>query len=187
LVRGDREVNPVKLARAVGAAEVVMADEAAVKAAGTVAGYAGPVGLAVPTVADAEVMAIVDGVTGANEEGYHYTGVNPGRDFVPTSVADIRDAVAGDGCPRCGDGTLSMARGVEVGHIFKLGTKYSESMQATFLDAEGKERPMIMGCYGIGVTRSAAAAIEQNHDAAGIIWPPAIAPFDVAVLPLGPE
>jgi len=188
LVRGDREVNEVKLARAVGAVEVTLADDATVTTkAGTVVGYAGPVGLTIDLIADNEVAGIGNGVTGANEVDAHYTGVRPGRDFVPTACADIRNPVVGDACPRCEGGKLDLARGIEVGHIFKLGTKYSESLKATFLDADGKERPMIMGCYGIGVARSAAAAIEQNHDDAGIVWPPAIAPFDVAVLPLGPE
>lgn len=127
---------------------------------------------------------MVDFVVGANEVDVHYRGVNLTRDFTPAGIADIRQVAPGDGCPRCADGSFKSYRGIEVGQVFFLGTKYSEPMKANFLDAAGHEKPMIMGCYGIGVTRIAAAAIEQNHDKDGIIWPTPIAPYEVALLSL---
>jgi len=185
LTRGDHDVNEVKLARAANAVEIALAsDDEVTTITGAPVGYAGPIGLSIPIIADSAVKTIRNGVTGANRADTHIKSVNPERDFPGAVYADIRNAKEGDSCPRCSGGKMKMARGIEVGHIFKLGTKYSESMKATFLDAEGKDQPMIMGCYGIGVGRSAAAAIEQNHDANGIIWPPAIAPFDVVTLPL---
>lgn len=185
LCRGDHEVNDIKLARAAGVNEVALADDEEVaKATGAPTGFAGPVGLDARIIADNSVKAMENGVTGANRADIHLKNVSPSRDFPNAQYADIRQAVEGDECARCNGGKLFMAKGIEVGHIFKLGTKYSEAMSATFLDGEGKERPMIMGCYGIGVARTGAAAIEQNNDEAGIIWPPAIAPFDVIVLPL---
>jgi prolyl-tRNA synthetase len=122
-------------------------------------------------------------VTGANEPDAHYTGTNPGRDFDPGRVTDLRVAAAGDPCPRC-EGTLQLTRGIEVGHVFKLGTKYSKAMRATYLDADGKEQLIVMGCYGIGTGRTVAAAIEQNHDENGISWPVPLAPFPVYLLPI---
>jgi prolyl-tRNA synthetase len=186
LARGDHDINEVKLARAVNANEVAMADDAEVfKATKAPSGFLGPIGLSsVKIIADNAVRVMRNAVTGANKKDSHVRNVNHERDFPNATFADIRNVSPGDPCPRCDGGTMGLARGIEVGHIFKLGTKYSEAMRATFLDAEGKEKPMIMGCYGIGVGRTAAAAIEQNHDDKGIIWPTAIAPFDVAVIPL---
>ena len=186
LTRGDHDVNNVKLARTVKAGEVTMADDAEVfKATKAPSGFLGPIGLSsVKIIADNAVRVMRNAVTGANKKDAHVRNVNHERDFPNATFADIRNVKAGDPCPRCDGGTMGLARGIEVGHIFKLGTKYSEAMRATFLDAEGKEKPMIMGCYGIGVGRTAAAAIEQNHDDKGIIWPSSIAPFDVAVIPL---
>ncbi len=183
LVRGDLELNEAKLQRALDAAWVRLADETLVRSStGAPSGFAGPVGLKIKIIADHSVKGVVDGIAGANEADAHIVNVNAGRDFLP-SYADIRLARTGDGCPRC-QGSLAISRGIEVGHIFKLGTKYSEAMNATFLDEQGKERPVIMGCYGIGIGRTAAAAIEQNHDAAGIIWPKSISPFDCLVVPV---
>lgn len=183
LVRGDYDINEMKLKRALECSAVELADEDAVtKATGAPVGFAGPVGLKTRIVADYGVRDIADGVTGANEADAHLVNVDSSRDF-RAEYADIRNAVEGDGCPRC-NGTLHIKRGIEVGHIFKLGTKYSEAMKATFLDEGGKERPMIMGCYGIGVGRTAAASIEQNHDEYGIIWPKPLAPFGCEVVPV---
>jgi len=185
LCRGDHEINHVKLARAIGCAEASLAEEAdVVKATGAPVGFAGAPGLAIPVVADNWVRNIVNAVTGANKADTHIVNVNPERDFPEgTEWADIRQPQEGDLCPECA-AAMGLAKGIEVGHIFKLGTKYSESMNATFLDAEGEKKPMIMGCFGIGVGRTAAAAIEQNHDDDGIMWPMAIAPFKAIVLPL---
>ena len=185
LVRGDRELNEIKLRKALGADEVFLAgDEVVVKLTGAPVGYAGPVGLGIPVVADPEVMALVSGVCGANKADAHFTGVIPGRDFNATKVVDIRVAVDGDACPSCGE-PLQAFRGIEVGHVFYLGTKYSEPMECTFLDANGKPQPMVMGCYGMGVTRILAAVVEQHYDDKGIIWPVSIAPFELAIVPLG--
>lgn len=186
LVRGDREANEAKIKRVLHARDLDMAgSELIEEITGAPVGYAGPVGLdrkRVSVIADREVMCMVDAVTGANEEDHHLVHVCPGRDFHVDRVGDVRSATAGDPCPRCGKGALELWRGIEVGHIFKLGTKYSEAMGATFQDEKGNERPMIMGCYGIGIERTVAAAIEQNHDSDGIIFPMAIAPFQVIVL-----
>jgi len=187
LCRGDHEINETKLARAIGSNEAILADaDDVIKTTGAPVGFAGPMGLhkKIPIIADHALKSLINGVTGANKADTHIKNVNPSRDFPHTQFADIREAVMGDPCPRCDTGALKMARGIEVGHIFKLGVKYSEAMNATFLDREGKEKPMIMGCYGMGITRTAAASIEQNHDDSGIIWPVAIAPFKVAILPL---
>ena len=162
-----------------------MAGDAAVReVTGAPVGFAGPVGLKIPVYADLEVAAMADFVVGANEADAHLRGVSPGRDFTPAATADLRQAAPGDPCPRCADGHFKGYRGIEVGHVFFLGKKYSEPMKCTFLDADGHEKPMVMGCYGIGVTRIAAAAIEQNHDKDGIIWPVPIAPIEVALLAL---
>ncbi len=149
---------------------------------GAPVGFAGPVGLKVPIYCDVEVMALSDFIAGANEADMHVKQVAPVRDFTPTGSGDYRQAAPGDACPRCETGTFRGYRGIEVGHVFFLGTKYSQAMKGTFLDADGKEKPMIMGCYGIGVTRIAASAIEQNHDKDGIMWPTPIAPFEVELL-----
>jgi prolyl-tRNA synthetase len=185
LVRGDRTVNEIKLRVALGAKEVVMAGDRAVEeVTGAPVGFAGPVGLKIPVLCDNEVAALPSFVCGANSRDQHYTNVVRGRDFTPTQLGDFRQAAPGDRCPRCETGRFKGYRGVEVGHVFFLGTKYSVAMKANFLDAAGKENPMIMGCYGIGVTRIAAAAIEQHHDKDGISWPVPIAPFEVNLLSL---
>ena len=150
---------------------------------GAPSGYAGPVGLSVRVLADHSVREIACGATGANERDAHLVDVVPGRDFEPEAYADLRLVAEGDRCPRC-SGLLRFSRGIEVGHVFRLGTKYSQSLSATYLDAEGKDRLLVMGCYGIGIGRTAAAAIEQHHDPDGIRWPISIAPFEVCVLPV---
>ncbi|SHE58875.1 prolyl-tRNA synthetase [Desulfofundulus australicus DSM 11792] len=185
LVRGDRDVNEVKLQKVLDVLRLELADAPTVeKITGARVGYAGPVGLQnVRLVADDEVMLLVNAVAGANRDDAHLVNVNPGRDFVPHMVADIRVVRAGDPCPKCG-ALLRETRGIEVGQIFKLGDKYSRALGATYLDERGQSRPMIMGCYGIGVTRTMAAAVEQNHDEDGIIWPVSIAPFHVVVIPV---
>jgi len=185
VLRGDRDVNEVKLQNACGAIRLELAEAEEVKrAAGVSPGFVGPVGLkGVKIVADPEVMIMTNAVCGANVEGKHYVNVNPGRDFAPGAVRDIRTVKAGEPCPRCGK-PLVEAKGIEVGQIFKLGDKYSRVLNASFLDESGHSRPVIMGCYGIGITRTMAAAIEQNHDSDGIIWPAAIAPFHVVVIPV---
>jgi prolyl-tRNA synthetase len=185
LVRGDREVQPVKLKNLLGATDVELADDETVfKKTGLPVGYLGPVGLPLRVVADHEVMAMRDCIAGANQKQYHLTGVQPGRDFTPAISGDLRQITAEDRCPSCG-GSLRLTEGIEVGHIFKLGTAYSEAMNATFQDRDGQARPFVMGCYGIGVSRVVAAAIEQNHDGNGIIFPLPLAPFQVIVLNLG--
>ena len=184
LVRGDREVQPVKLKNLLNVTEVELADDDTVwQQIKLPVGYIGPVGLSIKFVADQEVMLMVNAAAGANEKGFHLTGVNPGRDFTPALIGDLRQVTAEDHCPLCG-GPLRLTEGIEVGHIFKLGTKYSEAMHATFQDADGQEKIMIMGCYGIGVSRVAAAAIEQNHDEHGIIFPLPLAPVQVIILNL---
>ncbi|HHB77506.1 MAG TPA: proline--tRNA ligase [Desulfobulbus sp.] len=185
LVRGDRQVQEVKLKNLLHASEVEpMADDEVWKLTKLPVGYMGPVDIPVRLVADQEVMRMVNGVAGANEKGMHLTGVNPGRDFVPELVGDLRRITTEDGCPVCG-GKLSLTEGIEVGHVFKLGTNYSMALKATFQDRDGVEKPFVMGCYGIGVSRVVAAAIEQNHDNNGIIFPLPLAPFQVIVLNLG--
>nr|WP_320115387.1 proline--tRNA ligase [uncultured Desulfuromonas sp.] len=187
LLRGDRELNEIKLCRYLDCLEVVMLGDAAVEElTGAPVGFAGPVGLNCRILADLEVQSMMDAVIGANEKDVHYMGANPGRDFSVEAYADLRQAQAGDGCPRC-EGTLQMWRGIEVGHVFKLGTKYSEALGATVLNAEGKESPLVMGCYGIGIGRTVAAAIEQNHDDHGVIFPMPIAPFQVIITLLNPK
>ena len=185
-VRGDHEVNETKVVNTVGVPEIEMAPAEELAAAGTHGGYMGPCGLdpkKVIIVCDATVMNMHNFCCGANEEGYHWINVNPGRDFTPTYVADIRLMQEGDPCPHCG-GTIAKARGIEVGQIFKLRDKYSASMGATILDETGKSIPMQMGCYGIGVGRTMAAAVEQNNDKDGIIWPAQIAPYHVLIVPV---
>ncbi len=191
LLRGDHDMNEVKLGKLPGldAGFRFATAEEIEDHFGCKPGYLGPVGLKKPLniVADREVAAMGDWICGANEPGFHLTGVNWGRDLPePDRVADIRNVVAGDASPD-GKGALAIERGIEVGHIFVLGTKYSRPMNATFLDENGKPQFMEMGCYGIGITRLPAAAIEQNHDERGIIWPDAIAPFTVVLCPISPE
>jgi prolyl-tRNA synthetase len=184
LVRGDHEINEAKLRRHLGATQLQMAGERVVSdVTHAPVGFAGPVGLDLKIIVDYALEGMMNVVTGANELDAHLVNVNLGRDFLADEFADIRQAQEGDPCPRC-PGRLQISRGVEVGHIFKLGTKYSEALGATYLDAEGVERNLVMGCYGIGVGRTVAAAIEQNHDEAGIIFPLAISPFQVLILPV---
>jgi prolyl-tRNA synthetase len=185
LVRGDRDVNEIKLKRALGIGELALATDAAVReVTGAPVGFAGPVGLKVPIYCDIEVCAVADAVVGANEADAHLTGVTVGRDFEPTACGDYRQAAPGDACPRCPGGHLKGHRGIEVGQVFFLGTKYSKPMGVNFLATDGVEKPMVMGCYGIGVTRVIASAVEQNHDKDGIIWPVPLAPYEVTVLDL---
>jgi prolyl-tRNA synthetase len=191
LVRGDHDMNEVKVGKLPGFDKGFrFATLAEIDTHfGCKPGYLGPVNLLQPlkVVADLEVAVMADWVCGANTEDFHMTGVNWGRDLPePDLVADIRNVVAGDASPD-GQGVLAIERGIEVGHIFYLGTKYSQAMNATFLDEDGKPKPFEMGCYGIGITRLPAAAIEQNHDAKGIIWPDALAPFTVVVCPIGAD
>ncbi len=184
LVRGDHEVNEIKVQNAVGCIALEMADESSIAAAGTSPGFMGPIGIKnAIVVADATVMKMHNTVVGANQPDRHYINVNPGRDFKPDIVADIRLIQEGDPCPRCG-APVKATRGIEVGQVFKLYTKYSKKLHATYLDENGQEHEMVMGTYGIGVTRTMAAAIEQNNDANGIIWPAAIAPFQAVVIPV---
>jgi prolyl-tRNA synthetase len=185
LVRGDHELNAVKAQKLAGVARPLRmaSSEAIVGHTGAEPGFLGPVGFKGKLYADHAVLALADFVCGANRKDAHLTGVNWGRDLAEATAADLRNVVPGDPSPT-GKGTLAIARGIEVGHVFQLGKKYSDSMGATVLDETGKSTPLYMGCYGIGVTRVVAAAIEQNHDARGIIWPDAIAPFQVVVVPL---
>ena len=152
-------------------------------------GYSGPVGLpdSVEIIADHEIAAMSDFVVGANQNDAHLVGADAEVDFRVDRYADLRRAVAGDACPRCAEGYLTAHRSIEMAHIFKLGTKYSEDLDAIFTDAEGQEKPMIMGCYGVGVSRAVAALVEQHHDENGIIWPLSVAPFDVVILLLDPQ
>lgn len=185
MVRGDREANEIKVKNAVGGAvEFEMADaEAVFRATSAAVGFAGPIGIKVDyLLIDQEVANINNIIVGANDTGYHYENANYGRDFEGT-VGDFRKAVEGDKCPKCGHG-ITVARGIEVGHIFKLGTKYSEKMGANFIDENGDSKPLIMGCYGIGINRTMAAIIEQNNDENGIIWPLSVAPYKVTVVPV---
>ena len=189
LVRGDHELNEVKASKIPGMAESRFATEAEIKqACNAPAGYLGPVGVSadVTIVADRTVANMADFVCGANDAGHHLTGVNWGRDLPEPLVLDIRNAVIGDPSPD-GKGVVDICRGIEVGHVFQLGTRYSEAMGCTYLDQQGKAQPMVMGCYGIGVTRLLGAAIEQGHDEKGIIWPISMAPFEVVICPMGYE
>jgi len=189
LVRGDHELNEVKAAKLPGLAGFRFASESEILAYfGTRPGYLGPISTARPLkiVADHSVAVMSDFVCGANDEGFHYTGANWGRDLPEPLVADIRNVVAGDASPD-GKGQLEVQRGIEVGHVFQLGTRYSQDMKATFLDEGGKPQLMQMGCYGIGITRILGAAIEQNFDEKGIIWPASIAPFEVVLCPMAYE
>ncbi len=185
LVRGDREVEEVKLKNLLGAADIEIADDQEVfDATGVPTGYLGPVGIAVRMVADQEVAAMRNFYAGANAKNYHLKNVNLGRDFQVEAVGDLRQITTSDPCPECG-GQLETTEGIEVGHVFKLGTGYSESMQATFQDKDGQAKHFVMGCYGIGVSRIVAAAIEQNHDDKGIIFPVPLAPYTVIIVNLG--
>jgi prolyl-tRNA synthetase len=188
LIRGDHEINLTKLRNLLGAEQLALADaETIERVTGAPVGFAGPLGVkGYEIIADTATKDMINFVTGANQQDKHYINVNWGRDVDPAQYADIRLASAGDLCPHCRK-PLNFSRGIEVGHIFKLGTKYSRAFGATYLDEHGREQLMVMGCYGIGVGRTMAAAIEQNHDANGIIWPKALAPFQVLLLPLDVE
>ncbi|MBI1819570.1 MAG: proline--tRNA ligase [Nitrospirae bacterium] len=186
LLRGDFELNEVKFKKVLNANELLLASakivEEVTRAPG---GFAGPIGLSFLKIyADEEVRGMDDGVVGGNEKDIHFLHVTPDRDFKVDQYLPLRKVVEGDSCPRCEEGTLGLTRGIEVGHVFMLGTKYSEAMSAKFLNPEGKEENMVMGCFGIGIGRTAAASIEQNHDEKGMIWPVQIAPFHVLILPL---
>ena len=185
LVRGDHELSLTKLKRAIGADFVELASERTIEeiTKGPI-GFSGPIGINIKLIADRNIEDIENGVTGANKRDYHLINVNLGRDFDVKEFADIRMAKDGDSCPKCSNGLLNSSRGIEVGHVFKLGTKYSETMNATFVDASGKERFFIMGCYGIGIGRTVAAAIEQNFDENGTVLPASISPFEIIILPL---
>jgi len=184
LVRGDHELNEAKLRNCLGAEMVELADANLIRdTTGAPVGFAGPVGLDVKVVADHAVKFMINSVTGGNREDLHIRNVNLGRDFEVAGFYDLRMITSLDPCPRCG-GRIQFGKGIEVGHIFKLGTKYSQALKAHFLDEQGKEGPIIMGCYGIGVGRTVAASIEQNHDKDGIIFPIPISPFEVTILPL---
>ena len=184
MVRGDRDVTEVKLKNLVGCTDDLELAEPGMVREITKAqvGFAGPIGLGIPVYADKEVEMMKNFVVGANETDMHYKNVNIGRDFTPDVVADIRVVVTGDKCPKCG-GEIKSEQGIEVGHIFKLGTKYSDALGLKYLDEDGKQQTVIMGCYGIGVTRCVAAAVEQLHDDNGIIWPVSIAPYQAIVVP----
>jgi prolyl-tRNA synthetase len=185
LVRGDHDVQPVKLKNLLGAVEVELADDQQVfEITGVPTGYLGPIGLSIKVVADQTVAGMRNFVVGANEKGFHLLNANPDRDFTIAETADLRMVTADDRCVECG-GALELTKGIEVGHIFKLGDSYSRALHATFQDGDGEENFFVMGCYGIGVSRTVAAAIEQNHDENGIIFPLPIAPFQVTILNLG--
>lgn len=185
LVRGDREINPVKLKNLANCEWInPAAEELIKKETGLICGYLGPVGIKLKVFADQEIPFITSGITGANKVNTHLTGVQFDRDLKIEKVGDLRNINDGDPCPKCDSGKYKIKRGIEVGHIFILGKKYSESMKAHYLDDTGKEKPMVMGCYGIGIGRTAAAAIEQNHDEKGITWPINLAPFQVVILPV---
>lgn len=187
LVRGDREVHEAKLAKALGGASALAAAADVERVTGAPVGFAGPIGLkqAVRIIADREVEHVRDGVVGANQEGVHFVHVQPGRDFPHPEYLDLRTAVEGDASPAHPGETLSTARGIEVGHVFNLGTRYTVAMNATYNDEGGKVQPIVMGSYGIGVSRVMAAAVEQHHDEGGILWPVAIAPFEAVVVLVG--
>ncbi len=184
LIRGDHEANEAKVRRAFSASSLVAADaDAIVKQTGAPMGFLGPVGCKVPVAIDRDVAAMASCVVGGNELDVHLRGVVPGRDFPLDRVLDLRNAAGGDPCPRCGQ-TLVESQGIEIGHVFKLGTKYSKAMGANYLDEKGQTHPIIMGCYGIGINRIIASAVESGHDADGIVWPIGLAPFEAIVVPL---
>ncbi|BBH20302.1 proline--tRNA ligase [Paenibacillus baekrokdamisoli] len=185
LVRGDHSINETKVKNALQAIHIELADTETVRSiTGAATGFAGPVSLNIPLLVDFAVTAMGEGITGANETDYHIRHVVPGRDFTITLAGDYRNVLEGEHCPCCSMGTLKTVRGIELGHVFKLGTKYSEKLGATFVDSSGIEQHMIMGCYGIGITRLMATIIEQHHDEHGMIWPVAIAPYQVHLIPV---
>ncbi|MGZ0041106.1 proline--tRNA ligase [Paenibacillus ottowii] len=185
VVRGDHEVNELKVKQILGSEKFEIASaDTVTKVTGTPPGFIGPYGLTIPVWVDYAVVHMSSGLAGANEQDYHYQHVNPRRDLDLRHVADLRNVIEGDKCPRCDEGNLEFHQGIEIGHVFKLGTKYSEKLGATFLDVSGTDQTMIMGCYGIGVSRILSAIVEQNHDQNGIIWPHALAPFQVHIIPI---
>jgi len=187
LIRGDHEANEAKLRRALGAESLALAEPGVIEqVTAAPVGFAGPVGLTIPIWADHDAAAMANAVIGGNEGDKHYVGANAGRDFTIDHTADLRYAGDGDPCPRCGK-SLQLRHAIEVGHVFKLGTKYSEALDARFLDDHEAQHPAIMGCYGIGVNRILAALVETRHDASGIVWPLALAPYEVIVVPLKVE
>ncbi len=186
LVRGDHEVNETRLAKVLGDGVGLADEESIVDVTGAPIGFAGPVGLEIEIIADQAVSVLSNCITGANKADTHLVNVAPGRDFNISRVDNLRYVVEGDGCPRCGK-ELIISHGIEVGHVFKLGTKYSKALDAKFLDPSGKQMPILMGCYGIGVNRIIAALVERSHDNGGIIWPPELAPYQVLVLPINVE
>ena len=185
LIRGDHEINLIKMKNLIGCEWLLPAAEKIIdQQLGLPCGYIGPVELNIPIYADQEITALKNFVTGANKADTHFIGVQVKRDLKVSKFGDLRRILAGDLCPKCNEGKYQVKRGIEVGHIFILGTKYSEAMKAVYLDNNGKESPMIMGCYGIGVGRTAAASVEQNHDEKGIVWPRNLAPFEVIIIPV---
>jgi prolyl-tRNA synthetase len=184
LLRGDHEANEAKVRRAFKATSIAPADAATIeKATGVPVGFLGPVSIKIPLVVDRAIAELPSVVVGGNAVDVHLKGVVPGRDFPITNLHDLRNAEAGDPCPRCGT-TMDVKSGLEIGHVFKLGTKYSKAMGANYLDEKGNENPVIMGCYGIGINRIVAAAIETGNDENGIIWPLSLAPYPVTLIPL---
>ncbi|MBT5029056.1 MAG: proline--tRNA ligase [Nitrospinaceae bacterium] len=185
LVRGDHEINLIKMKNLIGCESLHPAEEDVIaKHPELHCGYLGPIGLKIPIYVDHEVSVLHDFVTGANKPSAHFTGVQVERDLKIEKTGDLRTVMTDDPCPNCETGKYQVTRGIEVGHIFILGTKYSSAMKAVYIDQQGKENPMVMGCYGIGVGRTAAAAIEQNHDERGIVWPRNLAPFQVVIIPV---
>ncbi|MDG0809529.1 proline--tRNA ligase [Cohnella rhizosphaerae] len=184
-IRGDHEANEIKIKRLLGAETLEMADAGTIAAlAAAPAGFIGPVGLKLPLWIDFAVADMETGIAGANKGEFHLRGVVPGRDFPLTRVGDLRNAAAGDPCPRCAEGRLDMRKGIEIGHVFKLGTKYSVPLQADFADAKGASSPIVMGCYGIGISRMMSAVAEQHRDDRGFRWPAAVAPFQAHIVPV---
>lgn len=184
LIRGDRELNETKLQNLLGCTRLEIADADTVKRVTKAeVGFAGPMGLCIELIADTEIQGMKNFVTGANEKDFHYINVNINRDFEIKRYADLRTVQESDTCPKCG-GRIEFAQGIEVGHIFKLGTKYSEAMNCVYIDENGKEQLMVMGCYGIGINRTVAAIIEQSNDENGIIWPVSVAPYHVVITPV---
>lgn len=184
LIRGDQEVNEIKVKNYLGAAQLELADDEMIKkATGAPRGFAGAVNIKTRVIADYSIMNMINFITGANREDYHLKNVNVGRDFEVEAYTDLRVVEVNDSCPRC-RGKVKFARGIEVGHVFKLGTKYSKAMKAVYLDKDGQEKTMIMGCYGIGIGRTVAACLEQNYDDQGIVWPVPLAPYHVIITPV---
>jgi prolyl-tRNA synthetase len=184
VIRGDQEVNEIKIKNYLGVTDLELASDETIKdVTGAPRGFAGPVNMKIPVLIDYSVIDMVNFVTGANKKDYHFKNVNIGRDFKVEAFADFRVVTDQDKCPRCGS-NIKLARGIEVGHVFKLGTKYSKAMKAVYLDKDGQEKIMIMGCYGIGIGRTVAACIEQNYDENGIVWPMPLAPYHVIITPV---